>query len=89
MLLGSISIIRLPDVYCRINAATKSATFGVSNTMLGVFFYFLLIQNIFSAKILLTIIFVFLTAPIVGFMISRSAYRLGIPIYRIDKYDDH
>ncbi|QGT99428.1 hypothetical protein SYNTR_0835 [Candidatus Syntrophocurvum alkaliphilum] len=80
MFLGSLALVRFPDVFTRTNAATKSATFGVCSTMLATFFYFLFIQNIFASKILLTIVFVFLTAPIVGFVVLKSSYKLGIPI---------
>lgn len=80
MLMGSIAVIRLPEVYSRINAATKSATFGVSSTMVATFLFFVYEKHQISGKILLAILFVFLTAPIVGFIISRTAYHIGIPL---------
>lgn len=87
-LLGSIGLIRLPDVYGRLHAATKSATLGVISIMIGAFVYFLYTEGIMTGKILLTILFVFLTAPVAAQMISRSAYRVGVPLWEKSVQDD-
>ncbi|BAB05032.1 Na+/H+ antiporter [Halalkalibacterium halodurans C-125] len=86
--LASVGIIRFPDVYGRIHAATKSATLGVISIMVATFLYFLLIEGLFVGKILFTILFVFLTAPVAGLMISRSAYRIGVPLWDQSVQDD-
>lgn len=87
-ILGSIGLLRFPDVYARLHAATKSATLGVISIMLGTFLYFLIIENLFAGKILLAILFVFLTAPVAGFMISRSAYNVGVKLWDNSIQDD-
>ncbi|MCD8511110.1 MAG: monovalent cation/H(+) antiporter subunit G [Bacillus sp. (in: Bacteria)] len=87
-LLGAVGIIRFPDVYGRLHAATKSATLGVISIILGVFIYFYFIEGIFAGKLLLTILFVFLTAPVAGFMISKSAYNVGVPLWEKSLQDD-
>jgi len=87
-LLGSIGLIRFPDVYGRLHAATKSATLGVIFIMTSTFLYFLWFEQLFVVKILLTILFVFLTAPVAGLMIARSAYRLGVPLWEGSTQDD-
>ncbi len=86
--LGSIGIIRFPDVYGRLHAATKSATLGVISIMIGAFLYFLFIEGILVGKLLLAILFVFMTAPVAGFMISRSAYRVGVKLWDKSIQDD-
>ncbi|CAG9620071.1 monovalent cation/H(+) antiporter subunit G [Sutcliffiella rhizosphaerae] len=73
-LLSSFGLIRLPDVYTRSHASTKSATLGVLFTLLGAFLYFLLTDGYLSVRLLLGIFFVFLTAPVAGHMITRAAY---------------
>ncbi|SER79478.1 monovalent cation/H(+) antiporter subunit G [Salisediminibacterium halotolerans] len=85
--LGSIGIIRFPDVYGRLHAATKSATLGVISIITGVFLYFLM-DGIFVGKLLLTIIFVFLTAPVAAFMIARSAYNTQVKMSDQSNQDD-
>lgn len=86
--LGSIGILRFPDVYGRLHAATKSATLGVICVMIGTFLFFLSMEGIFIGKLLLTILFVFLTAPVAGFMISKSAYNVGVKLWDRSIQDD-
>ncbi|WP_172373138.1 monovalent cation/H(+) antiporter subunit G [Sporosarcina jiandibaonis] len=73
-----IGVIRLPDVYTRAHAASKSATLGVLSILVGVFFHFWLNEGHFSIKILLGILFLFITAPIGGHLMSRAAYMSGV-----------
>lgn len=79
---------RFPDVYGRTHAATKSSTLGVISIMMATFLYFLVIQGIFAGKILLAIFFIFLTAPVGALMISRAAYRMGVPLWEGSCQDD-
>ncbi|SDM83578.1 multicomponent Na+:H+ antiporter subunit G [Fictibacillus solisalsi] len=75
---GTLGVLRFPDVYSRLHAATKSATLGVSGILIGSFLFFLYAQDLVSGKLLLGIVFVLLTAPVGGHMISRAAYRSGV-----------
>ena len=79
-LLSSLGFIRLPDVYTRSHAATKSVTLGTLTILLGTFIYFWYFKDIISVRMLLGIVFVFLTAPIAGHLIARSAYRAGVKL---------
>ncbi|GLO66655.1 monovalent cation/H(+) antiporter subunit G [Oceanobacillus kimchii] len=76
---SAIGVLRLPDVYSRAHAAGKSATLGVMSIMLAVFIHFLS-HGTMNAKILLAIIFLFMTAPLASLMITRSAYRTGVKL---------
>jgi len=78
--LSSLGFLRLPDVYTRSHAATKSVTLGILFILLGTFIYFLFIHNLVSVRLLLGIMFVFLTAPVAGHLIARSAYRSGVKL---------
>ncbi len=78
--LSSLGFIRLPDVYNRSHAATKSITLGILFILLGTFIHFLFVDDYFSVRLLLGIIFVFLTAPVTGHLIVRSAYRFGVKL---------
>ncbi len=85
--LGVLGLVRLPDVYNRLQAATKCVTFGSAGILLGV----LLIQGFtsFGFKALLGIVFIFLTSPVAAHAISRAAHRSGIPLTKesiIDTY---
>jgi multicomponent Na+:H+ antiporter subunit G len=84
---GVLGLVRLPDVYNRLQASTKCVTFGSAGILFGVF----LTQGFssFGFKALLGIVFIFLTAPVAAHAISRAAHRSGTPLSRetvIDQY---
>ncbi|WP_213412981.1 monovalent cation/H(+) antiporter subunit G [Xylanibacillus composti] len=85
---GTFGLIRLPDVYTRSHAATKTATLGVICVLSGAFLYFWLIEGHISAKLILGIVFVFVTAPVGGHLICRAAYRSGVPLWEGSTQDE-
>lgn len=87
-LLSAIGLIRLPDVYTRSHAASKSATLGVLFTLIGTFLFFLLEEGFFSIRLFLGIFFVFLTAPVAAHVILRSAYRANVELAEQSVQDD-
>ncbi|WP_342565609.1 monovalent cation/H(+) antiporter subunit G [Paenibacillus sp. FSL R7-0345] len=86
--LSAFGLVRLPDVYLRSHAATKSATFGVLCVLGGAFLYFLFADGTISIKLLLAILFVFITSPVAGHLNGRAAYRSGVPLWRGSVRDD-
>ncbi|MDQ6421910.1 monovalent cation/H(+) antiporter subunit G [Paenibacillus sp. LHD-117] len=86
--ISAFGLIRLPDVYLRSHAATKSATLGVFLVLLGAFVYFWLFEDHVSIKLLLGIFFVFLTSPVAGHLNARAAYRSGVSLWKGSVRDD-
>lgn len=84
----AIGLIRLPDVYSRAHAASKSATLGVTTILIGVFLHFWLIEGHFNPRIILGIVFLFITGPIGGHMMSKAAYFSGVPLAKETVRDD-
>lgn len=84
----AIGLYRLPDLYTRSHAASKSATLGVMCILLGVFFYFWLLEDHFNARILLGILFIFITGPVGGHIMTRSSYIAGVKAWEGTKHDD-
>jgi multicomponent Na+:H+ antiporter subunit G len=87
--LGVLGLVRLPDVYNRLQAATKCVTFGSAGILLGVF----IIQgfNNFGFKVLLGIVFIFLTSPVAAHIIARAAHRSGVKLTKetiVDQYQE-
>ena len=76
--LGVLGLLRLPDVYTRLQAATKCVTFGSAGLLFGVFI--LKGFTSFGFKVLLGIAFIFLTSPIAAHAIARAAHRSRIPL---------
>ncbi|GGN50640.1 MULTISPECIES: Na+/H+ antiporter subunit G [Oceanobacillus] len=85
---SAIGNIRFPDVYTRSHAATKSSTLGVLLTLTGALIYILESQNYFSVRLVLGIVFVFLTAPVSGHLVTRAAYRSKVKLADITLEDD-
>lgn len=79
-LVSALGLIRMPDVYTRSHSATKSSTLAVMLALLGAFIYFWAHEGIISVRLLLGIVFVFMTAPVAGHLICRAAYRSGVPL---------
>jgi multicomponent Na+:H+ antiporter subunit G len=78
--ISAFGLIRLPDVYTRSHAATKSATLSVLACLLGAFIYFWIHDGFVSIRLILGILFVFITAPVAGHLICRAAYRSRVPL---------
>ncbi len=79
-LFGCIGLIRLPDVYLRLQAATKCITLGTCSILFGTF----LILGFATAgvKALLCIYVIALTNPVAAHVIARSAHRAGIKFWQ-------
>ncbi|AYC30809.1 Na+/H+ antiporter subunit G [Paenisporosarcina cavernae] len=84
----AVGLIRLPDVYSRTHAASKSATLGVMFILLGVFLHFWLIKDEVNTRLLLGIAFLFMTGPVGGHVIGRAAYLSGVPMWKHSVKDD-
>ena len=73
---GCVGLIRLPDVYNRLQAATKCVTLGTFSIMLGTF----AISGFTSVgiKALMCGIFLLITSPTAAHALSRGAYLAGV-----------
>ncbi len=73
---GTIGLIRLPDVYNRLHATTKATTLGAASIFLAGAVHF----GPFGPDIpsLVGIVFLFITAPTGAHMISRSARKMDV-----------
>jgi multicomponent Na+:H+ antiporter subunit G len=80
MLLAGLGLLRLPDLFMRLQAATKASTLGVGCMLLGVAVHF---QDLaVTVRAVLVIGFFFLTAPVGAHVIARAAYAVGVPLWK-------
>jgi len=77
-IVGTIGLIRFPDVYTRLHATTKCDTLGLGMILAGIMFYEG--ATFASVKIAFIIIFVFLTNPTGAHAIARAAHIHGIKL---------
>lgn len=85
-LLAAIGVIRFPDVYTRMHAATKAPAFGILLFLIAAVFFFADFYT--SAISLMIVVFIFLTAPVASHIISRVAHLLNIEIWSITNIDE-
>jgi multicomponent Na+:H+ antiporter subunit G len=86
-LFGCIGLVRLPDVYTRLQAATKSVTLGTCMILLGACIYAGL--GPLGVKSLVCMAFVLITSPTAAHAVARGAYKYGVRLEEptiIDQY---
>lgn len=92
--LSALGLIRMPDVYNRMQTATKSATLGSLGVLTGVGLW--AVGNglswVWLTKSIVIALFLLLTNPISAHALIRAAYKSGIPLWEgsvVDKYREH
>ena len=86
-LFGCLGLVRLPDVYNRLQAATKCVTLGTCSILFGTFL--IVGPTAAGMKALLCLVFLILTAPVSAHAISRGAHRAGVKLAEgsvVDRY---
>ena len=71
-LVGSIAIVRMPDIFTRLHGPTKATTLGVGGVLVGSMLFFSSRGDL-SVHELLVSIFLFITAPVSAHLIARAA----------------
>jgi multicomponent Na+:H+ antiporter subunit G len=79
-LLGCIGLVRFPDVYNRLQAATKSVTLGTLGIMFGIFLLYGF--SAMGIKALVCGLFILLTAPVSAHALSRGALIFGSKMWK-------
>lgn len=71
-ILASIGLIRMPDIFNRIQASTMASTLGVFSVLLGVGLY----EPQFLIKVIVIAAFIAITNPIGSSVLARTAYLI-------------
>jgi multicomponent Na+:H+ antiporter subunit G len=89
---GSVGIIRFPDFYSRLHPAGKLDTMGVLMSMTGMACYaldhFALDTLLTSVKIMLIVVFIFITSPTATHAIMDAGARAGLQPWTKDHKED-
>jgi multicomponent Na+:H+ antiporter subunit G len=79
-LLGCLGLVRFPDLYNRMQAATKSVTLGTCGILFGIF-----LQTGFSAigiKALVTVLFVLINLPVASHALALGSLENGVKLWK-------
>ena len=79
ILVAAIGLVRMPDFYTRLSVTVKAATMGAGFLLVAVALHFTEFST--TTKALAVIFFLFVTAPVSGHMICRSAYFSGVKLW--------
>ena len=77
MLVGGIGMIRLPDLFMRLHAPTKSSTLGLGSFLIAAIIFAAFNGRFGFAEILITL-FAFITAPVSANLMAQAALHLRL-----------
>jgi multicomponent Na+:H+ antiporter subunit G len=79
-LTGALGILRMPDVYCRIQCSSKTITMGALPALLGL----VVAEGPFTAyggRVLVVVILLLIVNPAASHALARAAYKVGVPMW--------
>lgn len=86
LFLGALGLVRMPDVYNRIQAGTKASTLGTFLSLFGL----ILVVPEWWGKLALLVIFVLITNPVSSHVVARASHCIKVPIFKktvVDQYE--
>lgn len=86
---GCVGLVRLPDVYNRIQASTKCVVLGTALVLLGAVIWLGTAAAIIKG--LLCILFILITSSTAAHALSRAAHRSGVELWKgsiVDRYEE-
>jgi len=87
LVFGGLGLIRMPDIYNRIQAGTKATTLGTLLTLAGA----ACLRPEWGFKLLLIGVFLIFTNPLSSQVLARAAHRSGSkksPATKIDRLEE-
>ena len=86
MLVTGLGLMRMPDIFTRMHAATKGASLGVAFMLLAAALAFQ--ETGVFLKGAITVLFIFLTAPVAANLLARAAYAQKTPLWKKSVMDE-
>jgi len=86
ILVGAYGLLRMPDLFLRMSASTKTTILGSGFMLIGVVIFFGELAVL--GRALAIFAFLLATAPVAAHMIGRAAYSDGVPLWEKTVVDD-
>lgn len=89
LFVSSIGLLRMPDVYNRVQTGTKASTLGAILSFIGIGLMTVdhWDETNWLGRILVLIIFILLTNPVSSHVLMRAAYAMKIPLSKLTVVD--
>ncbi len=78
MLLAAVGIVRMPDLYTRLQVTSKASIMGSTCIMLAIAFHFA--EPAVTIRVITIVIFFALTIPVATHMLARAGYATNVII---------
>lgn len=78
-LLAAVGVLRMPDVFTRMQSSTKAATLGLGCLLVGLVILHPQTETVIRAGTIAA--FIMLTTPVSAHVIARAAARTGSPLW--------
>lgn len=85
-LVASVGLIRLPEFYTRMHAASKAGTLGACVMLIAVAVY--TDDAAVASRALAGVVFFLMTAPISAHLLAKAAYTAGYPLWEGSVHDE-
>jgi multicomponent Na+:H+ antiporter subunit G len=79
-LLAAVGVLRMPDVFTRMQASTKASTLGLACLLIGAALQMGDLASFIRAASIGA--FVLLTTPVAGHVIARASYFADVPLWK-------
>jgi multicomponent Na+:H+ antiporter subunit G len=77
---GAVGILRMPDVYCRIQCSSKTITMGALPTLAALVVGRGVLTP-FGSRALLVAVLLLIVNPAASHALARAAYKAGVPMW--------
>lgn len=79
ILLAAVGVLRMPDIFTRMQAAAKASTMGLACLLIGTAIE--LADGASVARAISIAAFIMLTSPVAAHTIARAAYITDVPLW--------
>jgi multicomponent Na+:H+ antiporter subunit G len=86
MFVAALGILRMPDLFTRMQATTKAATLGVGMLLAAAAVNFG--DLAVTTRVIAAAVFIAMTLPVAAHLLGRAAYFLGVPLWERSVRDD-
>jgi multicomponent Na+:H+ antiporter subunit G len=83
ILIAGIGVVRMPDLYMRMHAATKAPSMGFMLTLIGLMIYSPTL--VVLLKSIAIILFLYITMPVSASLLGKSSLDMNLPQWRRNK----
>ena len=89
LMTAAVGLLRMPDVYNRVQTGTKASTLGAIMSFVGVAFMSFehWTEINWVGRLLVLVLFILLTNPVSSHVLMRAAYAMKIPLSKLTIVD--